>query len=281
MSGKSSSVNKKLTSADKCLLTYTNMVFIGGIIGTLFVAISGGYALWDALHNNNIIENEIAFLQKTIHDDGLCITIDTHIKNVFANCPVVSNIIPYTPAVVDPIPASSCSTTILNQNDETIRYNFQSGIHVPGMDFSMLVNPNTAPGAGSVLRSVGSQSSFFNEIDISNKFIVKNGGSLIFGDTGTISAQYPINDAGSSNFGNAENFRNFNLFFIGSFNPDSKTSDRCNINMNLVGPSIYVLLNADIRNTQFCSCIPKSTTIVQEYCTSSLKLVGGISNAIS
>lgn len=275
----SSSVNKKLTGADKCLLTYANLVFIGGIIGTIFVATSGAYALWDAIHNNNFIESEIAFLQKTVHDDGLCITIDTHLKNVFANCPVVSNIIPYKAAVVTPADIRDCSTTVLDQNDEQIRYNFQSGIHIPGMDFSMLVNPNTAP--GSILRNIGSVSSFFNEIDISNKFVVKNGGSLIFGDTATISAQFPINDDGGSNFGNAEKFRNYNLFFIGSFDSNSKSTDRCNLNMNLVGPSIYVLLNADIRNTQFCSCIPKSTSIVQEYCTSSLKLVGGISSATS
>jgi len=278
MVGKSSSsVNKNLTSADQWLLAYTNLIFIVGILGTLFVVGSGAYALWDANHNNNLIQNEIAFLQKTIHDDGLCITIDTHLNNIFANCPVVSNIIPYKQAVVTPISVSNCSSTILEQNDENIRLNFQSGVHVPGMDFSMLVNPNTA--SAYQLTSIGSQVSFFNEIDISNKFVIKNGGSLIFGDTGTISAQFPINDDGGSNFGNAQKFRNYNFFLIGSFDINSISSDRCNGNMNLVGPSIYVLLNNDVRNTQICSCIPKTPGVVQEFCTSSLKLVGGISSA--
>lgn len=280
MGGKdSSSVNQKLTSKDKWLLAYTNLVFIMGILGTLFVVGSGAYALWDANHNNNLIQNEIAFLQKTVHDDGLCITIDTHLKNIFANCPVVSNTILYKQAVVTPTNVLNCSSTILEQNNENIRLNFQSGVHVPGIDFSMLVNPNTA--SANQLTSTGSQVSFFNEIDISNKFVIKNAGSLIFGDTGTISAEFPINDDGGSNFGDARKFRNYNHFFVGSFDYNSMSSDRCNANMNLVGPSIYILLNININDTQFCLCIPKSPGVVQEFCTSSLKLVGGISSATS
>lgn len=272
----SSFVNKKLTPKDKCLITYQDFLIVGGLIATLFLFGGGIYTVWDENHNAKTIQNEIDFIQKTIHSDGLCITIDTDLKNIFTNCPVISNVNPYTPVSVTPISTDGCTPDQIQQNNENIRLNFQSGIHIPGLDFSMMLNPNTA---SQDQLSVSDKSALLNQIDISNKFVIDSTGSLMFGDTGTMNALFPMNDASGFNFVNPETFRNFNMFFVGSFPAGSLSSDRCNLNMGLVGPSIYVLLNTNINQVRFCSCVPKQTNVVQEYCTSYLKLVGGISNA--
>lgn len=274
---RSSDINKKLTNKDKCLISYAVVLIVFSVFCSLFLLGSGIYGVYLARSNENKIKNEIAFIQKTIHDDGLCITVDTNLKNIFAKCPVVNNINPYTAVAVDFInQIPNCDVNDIKQNNENIKLNFQSGIHVPGMDFSMIFNPNTASVAD--ISGIASNPSFFNEIDISNKFVVKSPtGSLIFGDTGTVAAQFSVNDP-SSNFCCPEHLLNFNNFFIGSFDQSSSSSSRCNTNMGLVGPSIYVLLNSDINQIKFCNCIPASNNVFQEYCTSTLKLYGGISN---
>lgn len=271
-------INKSLTRNDKSCISLLYLTIVFGAIMASFSFGSGIYSVIQVRKNQNTINDEINFLLKRIHDNQGCISVDTQLNNIFANCPVISTINPFFNATVTDFQSSaSCRPDIISQNNENIKLNFQNGIHLPGMSFTSINNPNT----NQFLPVQGCQSFEMNQIDISNDLTIKYpSGSMIFGDTGTISAQFPIFDDGGYNFISPFNYRNYNNFYIGSFSDQSSTSTtRCNTGLGLLSSSIYVLLSSNVLNTKFCSCVPTSSTTVQEFCSSSLQYVGGISNS--
>ncbi len=239
------------------------MIVAGATLGT------GIYAIIESNKINDEITNELDFIQKTFHDDGVCISIDKKKQVSFIKCNIIDGTNTYNPVevVLDP---SADSETLIQGNNENLKINFQTGITVPGMDFVRTLQG----GYGSVQDDVGTE---INTIHVSNPFVMKQPNSaFIFGSVGSIDNPFPMNDANSEDFGNPQNYRAYNLFYTGGF-IDTVTSSslRCSTSLGLLGSSMYVL-SKSTGDFLFCHCIGTGTSTRTEYCTSPL-----IQNAIT
>jgi len=260
---------KQLDSHQKALNGWVIFsMFVLWIFGLGFFGY-GAYAIWKTTEMNNFIHNETSFFIKTFHSDGVCITVSENDQISFS-CPVFSTNIPFTPVSVN----YQSEDVPIQSNNEQVFMNFQDGIHLPGMDISITNQFNPT------VQTPNLADNFYN-IDFENNVLISSGGSLIFGETATISNKYAYPDYAGIGFTSSDEYRSFNLFLIGNFNTETSTlSQRCSSSLNIAGSSIYVVVTNSGLTSYFCSCV-KLGSIYTEKCTSPLTVYGGISSAAS
>lgn len=230
----------------------------------------GIYAVWKTNSLKGSINNEIAFFSKNLYSDLKCIAINGT-KIIHITCPVVSTAVPFQQ--VDAI-YSTNQTFVSGQNNEQIVFNFQDGIHLPGMDIS--ITDNFAPQTGPIDLIKN-----FYDVDFNSDVSIDPGGSFSFGETANIASKYGYPDYDSQGFGLTSRFRSFNLFLIGNFNDGASTLiQRCSSSLGVQGSSLYVKVSGIDGSSQFCSCV-KFGSAYTEHCTPQLTIFGGISSAIS
>ena len=253
--------------------TLTGWVVFSLIVYTVFSLGFLGYGIWATVKTNSIngkITNETAFFSKNVFNDLKCIMVNES-KKIKISCPVISTVVPFK-AVTATYTADP--TMVSPQNNENIAFNFQDGIHLPGMDISITDTfaPTTNP-ADLV-------TNFYN-IDFNNDVSIDLGGSFNFGETANLNSEYGYPDYTSEGFGNTAKFRSFNLFLIGNFNDGaSSLQQRCSSSLRIQGSSIYVKVSGIDGSAQFCSCV-KLGAAYTEHCTPQLTIFGGISSAVS
>jgi hypothetical protein len=243
-------------------LTRGQKATVGWVIFSIFFMIivsfaalgTGIYAMIEANKINNGIDNEISYIQKTFHDDQICLSFDQDKKVSFVKCNVYSNIDPYKEVSIDLSTPDTPRETLIQDNNEEMKINFQSGISIPGIDFIRTfqdANPSLI---------VGSINNPINTISINNPLSIQSTGAFIFGPVSIIDNHFPVEDVGSSFFASSENYRSYNLFMPGHFiETITQTNQRCNSILNLQGPSMYTLVKQN-NDVVFCFCISSGSS---------------------
>lgn len=214
---------------------------------------TGIYAIIEANKINDGISGEIAYIQKTAHDDGICISIDQKKKVSFIKCNIISNINEYKAVSVD---LTAPQDQLISDNNENMKINFQSGITVPGVMFS-----RTNPDASFIVQ-MGTE---LYTIYVSNPLSIEETSAFIFGATSMIDNLFPIIDPDGDYVGFPERYRTYNLFFPGSFLESTPSNQRCNGNLGLQGPSMYVLVKTN-NDIVFCYCVSVGSSR-SEFCS--------------
>lgn len=212
---------------------------------------TGIYAMIEANKINNGIDNEIAYIQKTVKDDGICLSFDQKKGISFVQCNLYSNTDPYTKVTIDISTADVPQDTLIQENNEDLKINFQSGISMPGIDFTRTFQDSGV--TNFINHDIINEA--INTISITNPLSIESNGAFVFGPVSTIDNHFPIQDVSSDFFGDPNQYRSWNLFFPGHFVEidTSSLSQRCNNNMNLQGPSMYTLTKSN-DDVVFCFC---------------------------
>ena len=250
-----------------CWVVFSLIVYAFFALGFLGYGI---YAVWKTNNIKGTVNNEIEFFSKNLFTDVKCITINEN-KKIQVSCPVVSSVVPFKAVTAT---YSAAPVIVSAQNNEDIAFNFQDGIHLPGMDISITdtFEPLTSP---------ADLISNFYDVDFNNDLLIALGGSFNFGETANLNSGYGYPDYTSEGFGSTTKYRSFNLFLIGNFNDGTSTlSQRCSSNLRIQGSSIYVKVSGIDGTSAFCSCV-KLGSAYTEHCTSQLTIFGGISSATS
>jgi hypothetical protein len=240
---------------------------------TIVASATIGTGIYAAIEGNKInqkISGEISFIQKTFHDDGICLSVDQNKKVSFVKCNVEDTTNVYRPVTID---LSQPDNVLTQENDEQLIMNFQSGINVPGAKFI-----NTYQ--GNLFGKMGYVGLEFNTVAVTNPFTITPTGSFVFGDIATIDTAFPVSDLSTNIWNNAQSTRTYNTFHVGGFiDVTTPSAQRCNSDMGLVGPSMYVVTKSN-GDYVFCYCIAISASLRTEFCSAAL-IQNGITSATS
>lgn len=250
----------------KRLIGWINFSIFFFIIVSFTALGIGIYMTIETSKTDDRLDNELKYIQKVLYNDNICIQLDSNKNIITMQCNVINTINPYDEVSVNPNGGSR--ETLINNNNENIKMNFQKGINIPGMQFEKEIVNN--------IIQVGTP---INTIKITNDITVNSDGGFIFGDIGTISNSFLVTDYNNDvNIYNPQSMRSYNNFYVGSFDSTSSKSTRCNTNLGLLGPSMYLLKKSD-GNVCFCHCISLGTSTRSEYCSENL-IVDAISSNV-